>query len=281
MSYEFLSVGCVLFVGLFYYLITETRKGDAEDTPAKPLTTMVLRLAHTGDVPAEEGFNASIITPSEVGVASVEQQATFPGDVALTIGAAKQVSFPDLADYLQRAYSHPNIKWVYLYDELGWEDGQFDFKKYKELIAPAGQIQAAGLKVAVTILPEVVLDSAFELDFTAFDVIALDVYPSLGIDWNAGSHLSDNKVINALCNSIAKLRAMGFTGDIWYVYQAFGNHADPDLVANMKLQKEALAVAPSLGVTGLVAFGLYDETHTNLPDPLYQGKGSDIEQYLK
>lgn len=243
--------------------------------PTLPAVKMITRFAHSGNVPAETGFNAASITTT-LSPSSVAQQASFPGDVMITIGAHQQTSFPDLGQYLTNAASYPNIKWVYLYDELGWTGSGYDFTTWQQLVTPAQQIQAAGLKVAVTIIPEVVLQPGFTLDFTYFDVIGLDSYPSSGIDWTLGSFQHRNKILNQLINAKNKLDTMGFTKDVWYVYQGFGLQNDPDLILNLVLQKEAIATVASLGFTGLVCYGMYDETGTNLPPPFFAGIDSNI-----
>lgn len=282
MSYTEVLILIAVLVALAYVFVRD-KKDKSKPAPVQdiPFVRMMLRLAHEGPVPDEPGFNASIITPSVQAVESIAQQASFPGDVAITIGRAKQTEFPLLDAYLEEAKKYPNIKWVYLYDELGWEGNKIDLEKYKEILEPARKIQAAGFKTAVTILPEVILTPGFTLDYKAFDVIAIDVYPSLGIDWTMGTKVSDNKVTNALANAIAALRAKGFTGEIWYVYQGFGIHTDPDLEKNMLLQRETMNAAGYMGATGLVCFGMYDDTGTNLPDPLFPGKASSIEKYLR
>lgn len=247
-----------------------------------PPMKMMVRLAHAGNVPAESGFNASAITPDVQDAAHVANQASFPGDVMMTIGSYQQTSFPNLSTYLSNAASYPNIKWVYLCDELGYHNGAYDLNQWQSFTTTAGQIQAAGLKTAVTIIPEVIMQSGFTLgDFSKFDVIGLDYYPSGGIDPNVFSYLDRNPAINALKNAINKLRNMGFTKDIWYAYQSYGHSGDPDLCAKLIQQVEAIRAANGLGITGLVSYGYYDESGTNLTAPLYGGSGTPLASLMK
>lgn len=138
-------------------------------------------------------------------------------------------------------------KWVYVYDELFWKDTHPE----QEVVDAALALQAKGLLTAVSILPEIVLSPEFKLlNPNAYNVIGIDIYPSLGIDWNTqGCKYNDNLYTTMLKCSIDKLRTMGFTGEIWYIYQDF-QLDDKRLV----LQKETIAAAPGLGATGLVAY---------------------------
>lgn len=250
--------------------------------PTWPALKMMVRFAHSGNVPAESGFNASAITPDVQDVAHIANQASFPGDVMMTIGAYQQSVFPNLGTYLSTAASYPNIKWVYLCDELGYSNGVYMPNMWQDFLTPAAQIQAAGLKTAVTIIPECIMKSDFSLgDFSHFDVIGVDCYPTGGIDLRVFSCVDKNPYLNQIKNCVTKLRNMGFTKDIWYVYESFGHYGDPDVVGKMILQKYALTQAVSLGITGMVSYGYYDVTGTNLASPLHAGSISPIAPLFK
>lgn len=244
---------------------------------------MMTRLAHgRRSITMDDGFNASIVTTGLQDIQqSVRVQAAAPCDVALTLRSARDVAeYSHLGEYWAEARNHPNIKWVYLYDEMFWEHGRVEIGANERAITNAARlVRSVGLKSAVTILPEVILDSAFAFgEIDVFDVITVDIYPSLGIGWQTGPYpLDPNPYYTMIDHSVRKLRDMGYAGEIWYVFQAFGDSSDRDLMTRLQLQREALGRAPSLGVTGAVSFGLYDESGTNLAYPLYQGKGTALE----
>lgn len=137
--------------------------------------------------------------------------------------------------------------WIYVWDELFWNDGAAT----QDQVAAAGHaVQAAGYKSAITILPERVLSETLN-DPNAFNTIGVDIYPSGGIDWNTqGCTYNNNLYTTMLACSVKKLRAEGYTGEIWYLYQAF-----PGITADQeRLQQETIAAAPGLGVAGIVAY---------------------------
>jgi hypothetical protein len=243
---------------------------------------MMARLGDSGPIEMDPGFNASVVTTGLQGIAaSVRAQAAAPADVALTFRYAKQVGeYDHLGEYWAEVRRHPNIKWVYMYDEMFWEGGQIRIGYNEEAITKASRlVQSVGLKTAVSVLPQVVLDPNFAFgDINVFDVIAVVVYPSLGIDWRAGPDPIDpNLYFAVLFESVRKLREMGYRGEVWYVFQAFGVPDDARLTEHLELQREALARAPAIGVSGAVSFGFYDDRHTNLPNGFYPGKGTDFE----
>jgi hypothetical protein len=247
--------------------------GSSAPTPTYAVK-MMARLAQIGPVPAEAGFNASIITPGAATTISdsVAQQASALADVALTIGPAKSLDFSSLQAYLQLAPA--NVKWVYLYDELYWTDSiQLGLGK-SEIEAAASVVHQAGKLTAITVLPDVVMAAGFSVP-AGLDVVVIDLYPA-GRPTNL-SCPGANPYTALLQCSVQRLRATGYAGQVWYAYEAFGDSAVPDLRSKLAQQRETIAAAPSLGITGLVSFGYYDDTHTNLLAPLYPGHGSDID----
>ena len=242
-----------------------------------------------GRIVAEPTYNASIQFAVETDPAkSVAEQSLLPGTVLLTTGPTRTTGFADFSSYLQEAVKYPNIRYIYLYDELFWTGSRIAIGKDEtETLAAARLSHAVGLKTVVTILPYVVLDPAFALvDSNAFDVIALDLYPSMA--WS-GSHLggcryNDNLQTNLLYCSVQKLRSKGFKGEIWYAYQAFGVNTKPieTLKTELAAQRDTIADAPAFGVTGLVPFGLYLTADQIAQEPfLFQGQGSAIESLVR
>lgn len=227
------------------------------------------------------GFNASAVFPElpELDAAKgVAQQLLAPGAVDVTLyPSTKGGNFQALPGYLQEAAKHADrARWVYVYDELFWESGRIAIGAHEpEIVAAAHQVQQAGLKSSISILPEVILTPGFALqDPAAFDVIMIDAYPSLRFTADlSGCNFTGNTNTQLLHCSVQKLRDAGFKGEVWYIYQAFGDSQDADLVAKLQQQRETIALAPSFGVTGLVSFGFYMKPN---PGPLYAGEGSPI-----
>jgi hypothetical protein len=137
---------------------------------------------------------------------------------------------------------------IYVYDELFWQDRHTQ----DEVAAAARQVKQAGFYSMITMLPESVLTNTLN-DPNAFDVIGIDIYPTLGIDWNTrGCTYNDNLYITMLYCASKRLRDQGYTGQIWYVFQNF------DLAQMTPEQKRAqdatLMAAQGLGITGFVAY---------------------------
>jgi hypothetical protein len=246
---------------------------------------MLVRLAQRRTAPLPPGYNASVATTMTRNVrASTALQASNGGaGVLLTVGAAKDAVLRSLPAYLAEARKYPVIKGVYLYDELFYEDGRIAIgAKEDRLLRNAALVRAAGLRSAVTVLPEVVMDPRFRLKQpNAFDIIGIDIYPSLGAGWDLhGCTHNANLYTTALRCSLQRLRSIGFTGEVWYVYQAFGDREDAQLEAHGLAQQETIGEALSFGVTGLVVWGLYDDSHTNLLPPLYPGAGTAVQPYV-
>lgn len=129
----------------------------------------------------------------------------------------------------------------YIYDELFWAGNAvyigLDDLRVRQI---AYQVQATGRKTAITILPQVILDHGFKLTTpSAFDIIGVDIYFDNGI--------TDPIAVLRAC--VQKLREIGYTGEIWFVYQGW------DLTPEQKAQiAMAIEIAPSFGVTGLVEY---------------------------
>lgn len=190
---------------------------------------------------------------------SVAAQAQLPGSVILSPGRANVEGFGDLEQYLNEAASYGNFTHLYVYDELGWKRNSIDFSDVGAAHDAALRGLAYGLKPVVTLQPFVVLNDAFRLpDVNVYKVIVLDPYPSVGAMGQAGVPWKDNLMSSQLHGAVIKLRAMGYTGDFWYAYQAF-SVAGTDDAANRAMftqQRETIADAAALGMVGIVPFGL-------------------------
>jgi hypothetical protein len=226
--------------------------------------------------PAEVGFDSTISPPGLDAAQSIASQLRAPGDLMLSVPGAKDGDYAPALEHLVEAAKHERFKWVYVHDEMFWtRDRGIVIGHLEDQITEAARyVKAYGLKSAVSILPEVVLHPDFRLkDPQVFDVIAIDVYPSMGIDWNPrGCRYSENLYSTMLHCSIRRLRALGYTGEVWYIYQSFGLHGDAQLAQRLAMQRITIEEAPLMGVTGLVSWGY---TYSSAYEPeLYPLKGT-------
>jgi hypothetical protein len=218
-------------------------------------------------------------------VQGIKNQMAVPGNLVLGTPPTKPGRLEVLQPYVAEAAKHPSrFKWVYLYDEMFWEGSvggmHIDIGAHEQEIDSAARaVHAMGLKTIVTVLPDVAFDKNFRLaEPGAFDVIALDEYPSSRLADTAPCTFSANATVNRLHCAVERLRRAGYRGEIWYVYQAFVNRADAKLDEHLREQLEAIRVAPSLGIVGLVGFG-YDVEFPAEPR-LAQGKGTEYEALI-
>jgi hypothetical protein len=232
----------------------------------------------------DPGYNASgTFVPDSSGPAeSTTQQLAAPGNVVLTMRPLRGTQFDELDAYIAQASHHrERIKWIYVYDEMFWAPPKVVIGEHEQQITNAAlRVQAAGFKSAVTIIPEVILTPGFTLKQpAAFDVVMIDVYPTtpLVADLN-GCAYNANPYTNKLYCSMRKLRDIGFKGEVWYVFQAFGVRSYPNLAELLTLQKDTIATAPQFGIAGLVSFGMYGSDL--ICEPLYPGAGSDISHLV-
>lgn len=208
------------------------------------------------------GFNVSMSTPTSEDVAvSVAAQANTTNWVMMQIRpSTKDGDFSGLAAYLAEAVNYPNINAVYLYDELFYVNNQIQIGLHAAaVIQAAQQCRVAGYYSAISILPEVVLDANFQYpaaNLNEFDIIAIDVYPSMGVNWSLadGCTYSNNLYTNMLYLAYTKLRNLGFTGQVWYIYQGFTIAGQPTDLNKFTLQQETIAAAPAIGITGLIPY---------------------------
>lgn len=217
--------------------------------------------------------------------ASVLAQSRLGGNVMLWAGFTKGEGFDRFPAFVEQARKYPNITHAYVYDELFWTGQETVIGLDEAAILQAAQLaRAAGLKTVVTLMPDVVLDPAFRLaDGNAFDAIGLDVYPSARphiVSQLGTCRYSDNLYSNLFYCAARKLRAQGYTGQIWYVYQAFGSHQETadQLRRELTLQRETINDAARLGADGIVPWGLHLGAEQIAAEPfLYQLAGTDLE----
>lgn len=242
----------------------------------------------TEDVMQVPGFGISFLSvppwvPDDP-VTSVQRQSSFAGDVGIVVSPApKKVGFGNLGAFLTAASGHPNIKYFYVYDEMFFENGAVSIGAKEDAIdAAARTVRAAGYKATATIMANVILDAGFRLkEPNDFDVIAIDLYPSALLNGDTGGcTYNQNPYTTMLYCSVQKLRAQGYTGQIWYAFQAFAlkSEAPAELLPRLRLQQETIAQAPSLGVVGIIPYGLY----WSLPpdSPYVPGHGSFFESLV-
>lgn len=241
-----------------------------------------MMVAWDATAPAEAGFDSSTSPPALDAAQSIASQLQAPGDLMLQVPGAKEGNYGPALAHLIEATRHPRFKWVYVHDELFWtrERGIVIGHLEPQVTEAARYVKAHGLKSAVSILPEVVLHPDFRLaDPGAFDVIGIDVYPSMGVDWNPrGCRYSENLYSTMLHCAIRRLRALGFTGEVWYIYQSFGLHGDAQLAQRLAMQRITIEEAPLMGVTGLVSWGY---TYSSPAEPeLFPLKGTPYDDLV-
>lgn len=195
-------------------------------------------------------------------VSDVARQAALGPNVMLWIGGQTDEVVQRFPALIEEAKKHPNIRSVYLIDEMFLGPNGIEIGRYeREVLEGARIAHAAGLKTVITMLPEVILSPNFRMqDINAFDVIGVDVYPSIRVDNNThGCRYSDNVIENLLRCSFDKLVALGYRGQKGYVSQAFELNTLPSSVsfAHAALQRPVIDSARWYGVDVLVPWGLY------------------------
>ena len=247
------------------------------------------KISSSAGIVTESGYDVTLFTTLDLNAAtSVPLQATQDGDVILWAGFTKGIGFSNWPAMIAEAALYPNIKYAYVYDEMFWSGSGISIGLDEPaILTAAAQAHAVGLKTVVTILPDVILDPGFVLNTpNEYDVIAIDVYPLIRPTALVGNYplLYPNILSDLLYSSIQILRGIGFTGEIWYIYQAFGLHSatDAQMTAAFDLQLETLGQCQAMGVTGIVPFGFWlgPTEITNEPN-LFQGAGTIFESQLR
>ncbi len=192
-------------------------------------------------------------------VTSAAYQNTQTGDIIAWPGRIRDLGFGGYTAFLAEVAKYPRMKYIYVYDELGWKGGEYNMEDQTAALAASTQARAQGLQTVVCYAPLTILDPRFTLGIpNGFDVIVVDLYPNIPPPFTVPA-VTANPYTNWMIAIIAKLRALGFTGEIWYAYQAFdvvGN--DPVWFnAQLALQRETILAAESLGISGISPFGMY------------------------
>ncbi len=237
--------------------------GCSGSVTAKPINVCV----QPSDGPVYmQGCDASVLTSNVFDpVANVAHQAKVAGPMVLWTGKKANWNqtvqqFTALVDESKK-YGN-KFEWVYLYDEIGWcpNSGLCWFDHEDTVLAGAAYAHSKGLKTLVTILPDVILDPRFKLkDINAYDGISIDVYPSIRpTKPDFGScKFSDNELENLFYCSAQKLRSLGFTGQLGYIFQGFGirGESHDHRMFYLIKQRQAIENASAMGATAVMSFG--------------------------
>jgi hypothetical protein len=84
--------------------------------------------------------------------------------------------------------------------------------------------------------------------------------------------------------SAQKLRAMGFTGQVGYIYQAFSLHSVPEATLRQQLleQRTAVDAAEAMGASAIMPWGLYLGAAELQREPdLYPLAGTRLERLVR
>lgn len=191
---------------------------------------------------------------------SIAYQNTQPGDIIAWPGRTNVNGFGNWAAILDEVVKYPRMKYIYLYDELGLgEGGVYDLSDQTAVLAASAQARERGLKTIVTYVPHAILNPAFTLGIVnGVDIIAVDIYPNVPIPYTVPA-VYGNPYKDYLLACITKLRAMGFSGEIWYIYQAFSLTTNDPVWFQAELVKQRAAIDDALGIgaAGVIPFGLY------------------------
>lgn len=218
---------------------------------------------------------------------SVKIQSEFSDkDAILYFGNTKFIGFEKTKDYVDEADAN-KFKYAYVYDEVFWFDNKIQIGKDEDKILElAKYIKNKNMKTVVSIMPYVILDDKFNLkEINTYDVIAIDVYPSMMPTKDTKNcKYNENIYTNLLYCSQKKLHDLGYKGEVWYVYQAFGMHEEniSSLIENLKIQRNTINEVHNFGITTVVPFGYYLSKEDIEAEPyLYQGYKSAIDSYVR
>jgi hypothetical protein len=261
--------GCLVAIVVCIFLLA-TNTAQAE-----PIAVM---LQPSDRIVNPSPYSSTIQPIDEVDpVRSVQKQcAASSGNVILWIGARSLYSVERLHIMLDEAHKCPQITHVYVYDEIGWTHEGLNMKLHRaEIYQGVRMVRAAGYKVLVTILPDVILRSDFDWDVSQFDAISVDVYPGIRSTQPDLHGCFYTPINNYLANlaycSAQKLKGLGFTGQLGYIYQAFGIYGVPEsqLKADLILQREAIDYAEAMGFDAVLPFGMYLGAAEQAKEPIY------------
>lgn len=196
-------------------------------------------------------------------VKSVARQAALGGPVILWIGRNRSdaeraetiANYPTLI--AEAAKRRDVFQWVYAFDEMNLCPTGPCLGRDDALVHQATQIaHAAGLRTIVTITPSVVMTPGFVLPDS--DAISMDEYPAtLDLSVNLqGCRFDGNPLSDQWFCAKKKLRAMGFTGMVGYVWQAFGliGQSDASLYWQLLAQRQTINSAEAMGADAVMAY---------------------------
>ncbi len=196
-----------------------------------------------------------------------------PNEKARAQGAITDDMVARAPALLAEMAKYPNIKWVFVADELGWCDTKTCLYDYlPQLVYKARLARAAGKKVLISMqpgiltqYPDAVVDGINEVDGIVFDI-----YPSIPYPADFGNcKLNDNPYSTALHCSVERVRRMGFKGAIVYAAQGFKLTTDDDtwLKKQLLLQQETLHNATAYGADAVVVFGCHKDAYLERVEP--------------
>ena len=192
---------------------------------------------------------------------SAYRQSMLGRSAMLWIGGKTQAVVDRFPALIRAAKQYPNIKSVYLYDELFWTGQAVQIGLHESEVLSGAQIaHAAGLKTAISITPQAILHPDFALrDSNAFDLIAIIVYPGYAIATPQGCTFDGNRLSTALYCSYMRLLSLGYRGRIGYVAQGFAieGTAYNETVQQFALQKQTIDKAHAMHVDAFMAWGVY------------------------
>lgn len=259
-----------------------------ESVPVVPVAPVLLKaLVQPSDrIVSSAGYDLQIQPLAEPDpAASVLAQSRLGPGVMLWAGFTKGQGFATFPSFVAEAARYPNITHAYVYDEFGWDGSKVVIGMDEAAILQAARLaRAAGLKPVISIMPDVILDPAFKLaEINVFSIIGVNGYPSSrphDASQLGACKVNSNLYSNLFYCSVQKLRAMGYTNDVWYVYQAFGVHTETEaqLRAKLELQRETINDAAKLGAAGVAPWGLYlSDAQIKVEPFLFQLAGTALE----
>lgn len=205
-------------------------------------------------------------THGEDPVVNLAKQASIPGNMILWVGHKFywELTVNNFVATVDESKKYGNkFNWVYLYDEISWCETSFcEFTHEDTVLAGAAYAHSKGIKNIVTIMPDVVLDPRFKLkSINSYDAIGIDVYPSArpGNPDLGNCRFSSNYLENLFYCSGQKLRSMGYTGALVYIFQGFGMKTDTHNVRMnyLQTQRQAINNASAMGASAVISFGCY------------------------
>lgn len=193
-------------------------------------------------------------------VKSVAAQAALGANVILWIGRDRDTAIANYVALINEAKKYSNIKWVYVADEIDLCPTGPCPGRDGELVHKGTQIaHAAGLQTIATITPSVIMLPGFALPDV--DHISIDVYPSTRDPATnlGGCSFSGNPSEDQFFCASQKLRRLGFTGMVGYVWQGFGLTTDTDAsrTAYLLMQRIAIRDASAMGADAVMNWGCY------------------------